>query len=350
MIRIDNHIHSRTRSRIRKVVAAACGIVLGFGALAACGNANASQQATANDKTIAIGYQTGMSSLTIVKEQGKLAQELKKQGYTLTWHKFTSTSDMVEAASASTNNIEFGGGGATGTIFAQAAKKPIVKVAAVGGIQHGSAIFTRSDSGITSIKQLKGKKVAVTKGTLQEYVIASALKQVGLKYSDIQPVYIAPSDALAAYKRGGQFDAWATWNPLVAQAQAATPTTILADNSTIWGAKSTQQGASYYFAAGSWLPSHKKETETILKAIRGADEWVKENPEDAAKLLSKIWNADYEPMLATVKDNASSEGTLPIDDSFLKAYQEQANLFTDLKVIPTKIDAFDTNYYWKSSE
>lgn len=336
-------------TRIRKAIATACCAILGFGALAACGNAGAAQN-TAEDKTIAIGYQTGMISLTLVKEQGKLAKELKKQGYTLTWHKFTSTADMVEATAASTNNIEFGGGGATGAIFGQAAKKPIVKVAAVGGVQHGSAIFTRSDSGITSIKELKGKKVAVTKGTLQEYVVAAALEQVGLKYSDIDPVYISPSDALAAYKRGGQFDAWATWNPLIAQAKAATPTTILADNSTIWGDKSTQQGASYYFAAKSWLPSHTKEAETILKFIRQTDEWVKQNPDEAAKLLSRIWNADESAMRASVQDSLDSKGTLPIDDSFLKAYQQQADLFTELKVIPTKIDAFDKAYYWKSGE
>lgn len=333
--------------RTGKIIAAAVCALLGLGTLAGCGAANAAQPGS-NDKNIAIGYQSGMPSLTIAKEQGELEKTLKAKGYTISWHYFASTSDMVNAAVSSSNNIDFGGGGATASIFGQAANKPIVKVAAQAGVRHGSAVLTRADSGINSVADLKGKKVAVTKGTLQQYVLVAALKQAGLTYSDITPVYIAPSDALAAYKKGGQFDAWATWDPLTAQAEASVPTKTLADNESIWGDEADQQGGAYYFTNSSFVKGHEDVIRDIVNALADATTWYNDNPEEAAKLLSKVYNADYDSLLVAAKRHGTGEIS-PVTETYLKAYQQQADLFTELKVIPNKIDALDKNYYWNYS-
>ncbi|MCO7174868.1 aliphatic sulfonate ABC transporter substrate-binding protein [Sporolactobacillus kofuensis] len=315
-------------------------------ALAGCGAQGQSQSSKNNGKLthLSIGYQQGVPLLTTVKEQGKLAERLKKKGISLSWHQFSSTTDMMNAVGVS-NGIDFGGGGATANIFAQASGKKFVKVAAQDWISHGSAILVRANSSIKSVADLKGKTVAVTKGSAQQYLLVSALKQAGMKYSDIKPLYIQPSEALAAFKKGGQFDAWAIWDPITAQAQASTKTRVIADNGSVFGKEAGLQTAPYYFATPSLVKNHPDVVKIILDELSKAGKWAKKNPEASAKLLSKAYNSDYKIML-TEEERAGSRKIVPITHDLLSMFQTQANTFYDLKVVPKKIDAYDKSYNW----
>ena len=84
------------------------------------------------------------------------------------------------------------------------------------------------DSPIASVADLKGKKVALNKGSNVHYLLVRALETAGLAYGDIEPVYLPPADARAAFERGA-VDAWAIWDPFLAAAQAATGARTLAD-------------------------------------------------------------------------------------------------------------------------
>lgn len=319
-------------------------------ACTASGNKTKSTNSSQNTaKTVSIGYQSGMPALTILKEQGTLQKELKKEGIKLTWHYFDSTSDMVNATGNSSNGIDFGGGGATASIFGQSANKQIIKVAAQTGALHGSSILTKKDSGINSVKDLKGKKVAVTKGTTQQYLLVEALKKAGLKYSDITPIYMTASDALAAYKKGGQFDAWAVWDPITAQAQASVKSTVVADNYSVFGEKAEHQFASYFFASKSFVKNNPKTVNIILSQLKKSEKWYVNNPEKASKLLAKAYNTDYNSLLVAAK-RSGSRRILPVNKNILSGYQDQADVFYNLKVIPRKVNAYDKVFYWDYSK
>lgn len=300
-------------------------------------------QASEN-KNISIGYQSGTPILTIAKEKGNLAKALKKKGYKVSWHYFNSTSDMVDAT-GNENGIDFGGGGATANIFAQASNKNIVKVAAQTGAHHGSAIITKKNSGIKSIKDLKGKKVALTKGTTQQYLLVEALKKAGLSYSDIKPVYMNASDALAAYKKGNQFDAWAIWDPLTAQAQKSVRTKVLADNESVFGKNTDQQFAAYFFTSETFLKNNRSAVKIIISELKKSATWYKENPKAAAKLLSKAYNTDFTSLYTAAKRSGSRK-IIPVNKQLLASYKSQADVFYGLKLIPKKINAYDSKYYW----
>lgn len=83
---------------------------------------------------------------------------------------------------------------------------------------HSEAILVPKGSSIQSVKELKGKKVALNKGSNVHYLLVRALEDAGLKYSDIQPVYLPPADARAAFERGS-VDAWVIWDPYQAAAE-----------------------------------------------------------------------------------------------------------------------------------
>ncbi|MFT8459622.1 MAG: aliphatic sulfonate ABC transporter substrate-binding protein [Liquorilactobacillus ghanensis] len=295
-------------------------------------------------KTISIGYQSGMPVLTIAKEKGDLAKTLEKKGYKITWHYFNSTSDMIDAT-GNASGIDFGGGGATASIFAQASNKDIVNVAAQTGAHHGSAIITRKNSGIKSIKELKGKKVALTKGTAQQYLLVEALKKAGLHYSDIKPVYMTPSDALAAYKKGGQFAAWAIWDPLTAQAQKSAGTKVLADNESVFGKSTDRQFAAYFFTSATFLKNNRSAVKVIISELKKSATWYRKNPKAAAKLLSKAYNTDFASLYVAAKRSGSRK-IIPVNKQLLTSYKSQADVFYDLNLISRKINVYDQKYYW----
>ncbi len=83
------------------------------------------------------------------------------------------------------------------------------------------------DSLIRNLADLKGKKVAFSKGSAAPFLVVQALTNSGLKYSDIQPVFLQPPDGRIAFEQGS-VDAWAVWDPFLAAAQQSTNARVLA--------------------------------------------------------------------------------------------------------------------------
>src|SRR5207245_3822792 len=113
-------------------------------------------------------------------------------------------------------------------IFAQAAGANFVYIGNDPAAPEAEAIVVAKDSPLKSVADLKGKKVALNKGSNVHYLLVKALEKAGLKYTDIQPVFLAPADALAAFTRG-TVDAWVIWDPYEAAAEASTGAHILTD-------------------------------------------------------------------------------------------------------------------------
>src|SRR5258708_39704302 len=177
------------------------------------------------DKVVRIGYQK-YGKLVLLKGRGTLEKKLGPLGYTVSWTEFPSGPPLLEALNV--GSIDFGISGETPPIFAQAPGAPLVYLAYDPPAPQGEAILVPKDSSLKSVADLRGRKVALNKGSNVHYLLVKALEKAGLKYTDIEPVFLAPADALAAFTRGS-IDAWVIWDPYEAAAEALTGARILAD-------------------------------------------------------------------------------------------------------------------------
>jgi len=164
--------------------------------------------------TIRIGYQTFPSGDLIVKQNGWLEQALPE--YNITWTKFDSGADVNKAFVA--KRIDFGALGSSPVARGLSAPLNIpysvVFILSVAG--DNEALVARDNSGIESVSDLRGKRIATPFGSTAHYSLLAALAQKGLSASDVQLVDLQPQAILTAWERG-DIEAAYTWLPTLEQ-------------------------------------------------------------------------------------------------------------------------------------
>ena len=185
--------------------------------------------ASAADHVVRIGFQK-YGKLILLKGRARWTRSSRPRDTRSSGRSFRPGRRLLEALNVGA--IDFGNTGEAPPIFAQAAGAPILYIAYDPPAPQGEAILVPKDSPIKSVADLKGKKVALNKGSNVHYLLVKALEQAGVKYSEIEPVFLAPADARAAFERGA-VDAWVIWDPFQAAAEAATGARTLADGTGI---------------------------------------------------------------------------------------------------------------------
>jgi sulfonate transport system substrate-binding protein len=147
---------------------------------------------------------------------------------------------MLEALNV--GSIDLGSTGDIPPIFAQAAGADLVYVGVEPPKPKAEVILVPENSAIKNVAELKGHKVAFQKGSSSHNLLLRALQEAGLKFTDIQPVYLTPADARAAFQQGN-VDAWAIWDPYYSAALLQGGVRVLKDGSTL------KQTGSFYLAA-----------------------------------------------------------------------------------------------------
>src|SRR5450755_2166325 len=179
----------------------------------------------AKTQQLRIGYQKN-SVLVLVKWRGLLEKAVAPRGVTVQWAEFPAGPAIIEAINA--GQLDLGYVGEAPPVFGQAASDQLVYVAAEPSAPRSEAILVKNDSDIHSVKDLKGRTLALNKGSNVHYLFAQAVKAAGLQYGDVKPVFLAPADARAAFE-GGTVDAWAVWDPYLASAEVALDARVLAN-------------------------------------------------------------------------------------------------------------------------
>jgi sulfonate transport system substrate-binding protein len=208
-----------------------------------------------------IGGQTdGLRSLLVA------SGVLTGKAYSISWSTFTSGPPLLEALQA--GKIDLGGVGNTPPLFAAAAK-PNFRI--VAGIpqrnNNGDSLLVPKSSSASSIADLKGKKIAYTRGSSGHGFLIQALKKAGLKPSDVELKDLTPGDSLAAFSSGA-VDAWATWEPFITIASANAK--VIASGKGFAGS-----GLSFVTATNKALGDVKKRTaiRDYLIRLRKALKW-----------------------------------------------------------------------------
>ncbi|MCZ8522742.1 MULTISPECIES: sulfonate ABC transporter substrate-binding protein [Paenibacillus] len=308
----------------------ACGTASPQGGEKAQGAAPAAQDAkgketSAKAKDVRIGFQK-YGTMNFLKAEGKLDKKLKDAGYTVTWTEFPGGPQLLEALNV--GSLDLGHTGESPPIFAQAAGAPLVYLAHEPASPKSEAILVPQNSPLKSVAELKGKKVALNKGSNVHYLLVKQLEKAGLKYGDIQPVFLPPADARVAFERGS-VDAWVIWDPFLAAAQTATKAKVLADGTD------TVSNHEFYIASRSFAENQSEVTSILLEELNKVDEWAKTNQGELAKLLSPQLGIDIPSLEQASKRR--EYGVLPIDDKVIAEQQKIADTFLDVGLIPKPI-------------
>ncbi|MHC2244420.1 sulfonate ABC transporter substrate-binding protein [Bradyrhizobium elkanii] len=281
------------------------------------------------EKVVRIGYQK-YGKLVLLKSKGSLEEKLKAVGTKVVWTEFPSGPPLLEALNVGA--IDFGNTGEAPPIFAQAAGAPIQYVAYEPPAPKGEAILVPKDSAIKSVADLKGKKVALNKGSNVHYLLVKALEKTGVKYSEIEPVFLAPADARAAFERGA-VDAWVIWDPFQAAAEAATGARTVADGTGIVA------NYQFYFASKKFLQADPKIVELVLAQLSEVDDWAKGDIHAVAEQLAPSIGLSVPVVEVALKRQAY--GIKPVTDAVVADQQQVADTFFALGLIPKQIKISD---------
>ncbi len=291
--------------------------------------ANIATVAHAADKTIRIGFQK-YGTLVLLKTKGLLEEKLTPLGWSVEWTEFPAGPQLLEALNVGA--IDFGTAGEAPPIFAQAAGAPLVYVGYEPPAPKGEAVLVPQDSPLKSVADLKGKTVALNKGSNVHYLLVKLLEKAGVKYADIKTSFLAPADARAAFERGA-VDAWVIWDPFLAAAEAATGARQLADGSDLVA------NHQFYLASRAFNEAHADIVRIAFDALREVDKWVGGNPREVAAQFSPALGIPAPILEVAVARQAY--GIKPIDDGVIAEQQKIADAFFGLGLIPKPIRIAD---------
>ncbi len=279
--------------------------------------------------SIRIGYQK-YGSLVLLKGRGTLERALQPLGTTVAWSEFPSGPPLLEALNAGA--IDFGSAGEAPPIFAQAASPELRYVATEPPAPRGEAILVPKDSPVRSVADLRGKTIALNKGSNVHFLLVRALAQAGVPYDGVKLAFLAPADANAAFVRGS-VDAWAIWDPYLAAAERATGARVLADGQGL------APNRQFYLSRRGFTDSSPEIVSAVLKAIGEVDAWAEGHADAVAAELAPAVGIPA-PVLGVALGRLSY-GVAPLDAAAVADQQKVADAFHGLGLLPRPIRVAD---------
>lgn len=239
-----------------------------FLALAACGRGKAA------GAVLRVGSQKGGTKALLLSSGA-----LDGASYQVEWSEFPAAQGLLEALGSGA--VDVGLVGDAPFQFAYQSGSPIKVVSAQRAeprVRGALGIVVPKESAARSIRDLVGKRIATTRGSIGHYLILRALAEAGLAPKDIKITYLAPSDARAAIQTGA-IDAWSTWVPYLSAAQAE-GARIIADGLDYW------RGTSFDVVHDSVLENKRQILTDFLAREAKALEWAQAHVAAFAHVLA----------------------------------------------------------------
>ncbi|MEZ2903758.1 sulfonate ABC transporter substrate-binding protein [Acinetobacter terrestris] len=276
--------------------------------------------------TLNIGFQK-YGLLPIIKERGTLETALKDQGINVKWVEFPAGPQLLEGLNV--GSVSLGEAGEAPPIFAQAANANLVYVANQPAMPTAEALIVQKDSPIQSIKDLKGKRVVLNKGSNVHYLLLKLLEANNLKLDDIQVVYLPPADARAAFEKGA-VDAWVIWDPFFAAAEQQIGARVIANGENL------VKNYQFYMADRKFAEQNPEVVKAVINELNVAADWMMKNQDEAAKILEKPTGLDASILKTSI--GRMNLGVQPISNQVATQQQYVADAFYNQKLIPNKIN------------
>jgi sulfonate transport system substrate-binding protein len=291
-------------------------------------------QSARGPQQLRIGFQKSAVNLVVLKQQGVL--EKKFPDTKVQWLEFPAGPQLLEALAL--GSLEIGMTGDSPPVFAQAANKDLFYVGIEPPKPLSSAILTPANSSLRTLRDLKGKRVAFQKGSSAHYLTVSALEKAGLQWGDITPIYVAPSDARAAFEKGA-VDAWAIWDPFYAAAELDVKPRVLTNGVGL------SNNNSFYLASRPLVEQHAAALNVLLESLTQAEAHVQSNRKEVAQYISDLSGLS----LATVHlfiSRRPKGPVAPLSAADIADQQRVADSFHRIGLIPKPIKVADI--VWQS--
>ncbi|MFW3898781.1 sulfonate ABC transporter substrate-binding protein [Pseudomonas bharatica] len=282
--------------------------------------------AVADPQELRIGYQKGSIALVLAKEHGLLEKRFARTK--VQWIEFPAGPQMLEALNI--GSLDVGSTGDIPPLFAQAAGADLVYIGAEPAKPSAEVILVRNDSALKQVADLKGRKVALQKGSSSHNLVLRALNKAGLGFKDIQPVYLTPADARAAFEHGS-VDAWAVWDPYVSLALSEGHSRKLADGQGLG------LSGPIYTARRAYAAENGEFIHSLLDQLTAAEELTRSDRAGSLKVLSASMGLP-EAVVASYVDNRPPSPVLPITDAVIAAQQATADLFYENRLLPKRLE------------
>ncbi|HMQ32240.1 MAG TPA: ABC transporter substrate-binding protein, partial [Chloroflexaceae bacterium] len=200
----------------RRLFAPLTGLLALIVALAACGAAApASAPAAGKPAEIRLDYAYYNPSSLVLRKFGWLEEDLAADGVAVTWTLSAGSNKANEYLRS--NAVDFGSTAGAAALLARANEAPIQTVY-VYSQPEWTALVVARDSPVTSVADLRGKKIAATKGTDPYFFLLRSLSEAGLSTSEVEIINLQHADGKVALERG-EVDAWAGLDPHMAQTE-----------------------------------------------------------------------------------------------------------------------------------
>ncbi|AKJ31279.1 sulfonate ABC transporter substrate-binding protein [Caldimonas brevitalea] len=285
--------------------------------------------ASAGPTELRIGFQKSAINLLIVKQQGWL--EKRYPNTRVSWIEFPAGPQLLEALAV--GGLEFGLTGDTPPVFAQAAGKDLAYVGVEPAKPFSSAILVKPDAPLKTLADLKGRRVALQKGSSAHYLLVQALKQVGLTFKDVHPVYLPPSDARAAFERGS-VDAWVIWDPYYAATELAIRPRVLATG------KGLTSNNSFYLASPALAQQHPQVVSGLLEELTRADAYLQTHKREVAQFVSDFSGLSLATVHLFISRRPPSP-VRPLTPQVVSEQQQVADAFHALGLVPRRVQVAD---------
>ena len=211
----------------------------------------------------------------IIKSQGLIEKEFEKDGTKVRWVQTLGSSKALEFLNA--GSIDLGSTAGSAALVARINGNPIKSIY-VYSRPEWTALVTRKDTGIKSVADLKGKSVAVTRGTDPHIFLVRALADAKLTDKDVRFVLLQHPDGRTALIRG-DVDAWAGLDPMMAAAELGEGAKLFYRNASAntWGILNVRE---------EFANEHPEAVARVLKVYEQARKWALKNPAEVTKALA----------------------------------------------------------------
>jgi len=234
----------------------------------------AASSAVAQVRELRIDYATYNPVSLVLKDKGILERELAKDGITVRWVQSLGSNKALEFLNA--GSLDFGSTAGAAALIGKINGNPIASIY-VYSRPEWTALVTRKDTGIAKVADLKGKRVAVTRGTDPHIFLVRALQEAKLTEKDVKLVLLQHPDGRTALERG-DVDAWAGLDPLMAAAEIEAGATLFYRNpgANTWGVLNVRE---------AFAKENPALVAKVLKAYEEARTFALANPAELARTL-----------------------------------------------------------------
>ncbi len=284
-------------------------------------------------KEIRIGFQKA-GIFPAVKARGTLEALFKPKGITVKWVEFQFGPPLLEALN--TDSVDFGYTGDTPPVFAQVASANLYYVAAMPASGKNEGIIVPSDSPIKTLADLKGKRIAIPKGSSAHNTAVAVLTKANLTLDDVTPVYLAPADAATAFSTG-KVDAWSIWDPYLALFEGKGARVLIF-------AGEAHSTSSFFLANRGFTTAHPDIVALLNQTFAEDAKWAENHRAEIAKSLNEATSVEL-PALETAIGRSNLTVT-PITDEIARNQQIVADRFFKLGLVPKQVNVRDIVWKW----